>query len=387
MNRNPLVPGVPDSLEEAFRHTDPTEEGAHFRLERVAFTHVEVQFIRDFLQQHPRAFYSVLFNSCTFDDSDECLTILHDCFMAAVVAMPEMRVSARLQRRCYEPDHYLNNPQWKKLCTSIIHASWFAQLCGFITTLSMDVFNMGDANFKKVVDIILESGNAKNNLKRLDVCYNNLSSDSLVDASRLIEQSRLQQLIMNDNKGDAKHEGLLNNLVKTQRFMESVQKKFVELNLGSCVRGGRNVNTTSTGNANVAMMEKVLQVHNTTLTDVNLDLHYLRQPTTSPLDLTYQHRLAVWTRRNKRLATVLAGVKDLLLHDANNNNNHHAQDEEHGHIVIAGESKWHRILTAAMEDVERDRSALYLLMRQAIVSSNGNHEGGGRGGEAACPLH
>jgi hypothetical protein len=75
-------------------------------------------------------------------------------------------------------------------------------------------------------------------------------------------------------------------------------------------------------------------------------------------------------RRNKRLATVFVGVQELLFrpnnhNTINNNNNAIIPDVLLGHI-----------LTAAMEDFERDKSVLFLLIRHAIV-----------GQEDACPLH
>jgi hypothetical protein len=120
---------------------------------------------------------------------------------------------------------------------------------------------------------------------------------------------------------------------------------------------------------------------NTTLTYVDLQQNY--PPSNN--DIINQRRLEPLLRRNRRLAEVLTGVIGLL-HANNNdddddNNNNHQQNNEfleqdnHTIITIANEKIWRLVLNAAMEDVERDKSALFLLMCHAIV------------GQDACPLH
>jgi hypothetical protein len=96
---------------------------------------------------------------------------------------------------------------------------------------------------------------------------------------------------------------------------------------------------------------------NTTLTAVRLS-----QNPQSEHDLINERRLEPWTKRKKRLGKVLVGVQQLLFTNNHNHNN-------------ISDGLWGKILNGVTEDVDRERSALFLLIRNATL------------GQAARPLH
>jgi hypothetical protein len=106
------------------------------------------------------------------------------------------------------------------------------------------------------------------------------------------------------------------------------------------------------------------------------------QPPFSWHDEINRGRIAIWTSRNRRLATVLVGVQGLL--------------EDRGPAVVNNNNAtripdglWLAVLNAAMEDIDRNKSALYLIMCRAIIGGGGGNgqQQEGEGGEGAGPLH
>jgi hypothetical protein len=82
-----VLAAPPVALQVAFRNIDPTQRGQWLFCDTVAFTRVETQFMRDFVQSHPRCIVRVNLHCCSFPDSDynAVLDLLQDSFDAMVV--------------------------------------------------------------------------------------------------------------------------------------------------------------------------------------------------------------------------------------------------------------------------------------------------------------
>jgi hypothetical protein len=151
-----------------------------------------------------------------------------------------------------------------------ISAPWFPSLMDFATSLDVGHSTnprLVDSDFNKLVDIIL-GGNAKNNLRALNMHYQPISSNGLaVDAARLVEQSQsLRYLGISANPGmldDQEQVQLLCNKLKKNKSLRT-------LDLSACNA------SKGTANAITTMMVDMLQV-NTTLTDLDLHQTYNRR--------------------------------------------------------------------------------------------------------------
>jgi hypothetical protein len=258
---------------------------------------------------------------------------------------------------------------------------WHQSVVDFPFPWNLVLFcSIGDTRFKMVVDTIL-SGNVKTILRSLSVPGGKISSHGLaVDATRLVEHcSQLNRLRLPFNHG------MLDVQEHVQTLCDKLKKNksLLSLDLSFCSTNKRTLHDTTT------LLVDMLQV-NTTLTELHVKQPCGRVPyVENRSDRINRRRLEPWLRRNKRLGTVLAGVQELLHHHHHhhpNNDNDDDGDENSRMISIAADRySWRLILNAALEDVDRDRSALYLLMRTAIVSDGGPDDDDDDG--ASCPLH
>jgi hypothetical protein len=130
----------------------------------------------------------------------------------------------------------------------------------------------------------------------------------------------------------------------------------LEINLSDIGASEKTVNAVTT------VMVDVLQVITT--------LNYFPRND----DVINQNRLEPWLRRNRRLPTLLAGVQELVHHPSNNNNNNNNNN------TINLDALLMRVLRIDMEDIGREKSATFLLIRYAIL-------GGGRQDQQASATH
>jgi hypothetical protein len=320
---------------------DPTAEGQELVFNWVELTRLEAQFVHDLMSRHPLAITSATFRYCSFQ-SDGCVDILKDCFMNATEnGLQHVFLHVRLQ----EKDGGLD-------------AAWFPLLADIATDLSFRLGSFGSAGLKRIVDAIL-GGNAKNNMRRIDADSNRISSNGLADVSRLVEQcSQLLELYLFRNHG------MLDDQEQIQGLCEKLKKnKSLRLLwLGHCGASEAKHSALIT-----TMMIDMLQV-NTTLKSMSLHQDSHRN---SENDTINHDRLEPWLRRNRRISTVLEGVQDVVHHTNNNNNN----TSVHPDVLLM------RFLGVAMEDVGREKSATFVLIRHAILGGRQDR------GEASRPLH
>jgi hypothetical protein len=321
-----LVPGVPAALQKAFRRFYGIYGYQQLIFEGVNFTLVETQFVHDFMRPNPRVVNYVTFERCTFA-SKNCADILKECFAHTAMTNTEQEVVVTIK----------TNEE--------IQAEWFPWVFTFATRLSFENCGLDDANFKKVVDILLD-GNDKKTLRYLSFCDNSITSNGLVDVERIVEQcSQVYDLDMDHNRG----------LLDSQDLMQSLCNKLKKNKSLGYISFHACGASEATANATITMfVDNVLPV-NTTLKYVDLgQTNYPR----SENDRINERRLEPWLTLNERLAEVLAGVQELLNADDDDDNN----DDD-----AIPDGLWRHLLNAAMEDVDRDKSALFLLVRHAIV--------------------
>jgi hypothetical protein len=191
------------------------------------------------------------------------------------------------------------------------------------------------ADFNKLVDTIL-SENAKKNMRELTAC--GIASNGVADVTHLVEQTHLDSLCMAGNNG------LLDDIEKIKGLRDKLKKNknLAEINLSRCGASEGTINAITT------MIVDVLHV-NTTVTNVVL-YQSPGFPTLSENDIINHDRLEPW------LPIVLAAVQELVHHHPNNNDNKN---------IINPDALLKRILPVAMEDFGREKSSMFLPIRNA----------------------
>lgn len=326
-----------ESLYPDFIDIDPIFQKQHLHFDQVEFTSLHVQLLVDYMVYYLVSINCVSFICCTFpSDDSRCLVRL----IQYVSTITHLNIVIKARK-------------------DDIHEEWFPSFLDITTNLCLQHCRLSDDDFHLVVSAILE-GHGKTILCHFDVSCNNLTSEAVSNMTRLVQYSRINSLNISCNCGLLDNQMLLLSFcinLKTNKFLRN-------LNLGSCGASVASLSSATMKMVDYVFTNKWTQTCNTTLENV-----IVFQNKVIAADIQYGNQINQWSCRNERTAQVLKAVQKLV-----GSNPIHSIHDNHSMDIIP-ETLWCLILAAAMEDIHRERSALFLLIRNAII------------GYDSCPLH